>query len=69
QPFPDIVSNVWQKVGNAQVIYMSPDKITVGNLRKIINATDHDILFINSFFNPFFSIYPLLLRKLRLIKK
>ena len=69
RPFANIVVNEWQTVGNAQVLYLSPDRMTVSSLRGVLNATEHDVLYINSFFDPLFSICPILLRKLRLVQR
>ena len=61
--------NEWQKVGKAEVFYVSPDKLNLFFLRKIISETPHDILYLNSFFSPKFTILPMMLRRLGLIPK
>ena len=67
--FANAVVNKWHTVGNAQVLYLSPDRMTISSLRGVLNATEHDVLYINSFFNILLSICPMLLRKLRLIPR
>lgn len=69
RPFANVVVNKWHTVGNAQVLYLSPDRMTISSLRGVLNATEYDVLYINSFFSPLFSICPMLLRKLRLIPR
>ena len=56
--------NKWNIVGKAKVFYLSPTDSTIWNISKIINNTEHDILYLNSFFNPVFTIYPLIARRL-----
>ena len=55
--------NKWTEVGKAKVFYVSPEESTISNISKIINNTEHDILYLNSFFNPIFTIYPLIARR------
>lgn len=55
--------NQWNNVGKAKVFYVAPEDSTIGNISKIINNTEHDILYLNSFFNPVFTIYPLIARR------
>lgn len=55
-----IASNEWQDVGRAKVYYISPDKISICNYVNIIKNTPHDLLYFNSFFNPNFTIKPLI---------
>jgi len=69
QPYQDIRVNEWNRVGNAQVYYMSPDRQTLAGFRKILNETEYDILYLNGFFSPIFTIKPLLLRRLGKLKK
>jgi glycosyltransferase involved in cell wall biosynthesis len=63
-PFTGIRSDVWLGVGKAQVRYLSPPECSVLHVRRLIQSTEHDLLYLNSFFSPRFSVGPLLLRKL-----
>jgi glycosyltransferase involved in cell wall biosynthesis len=65
--YSNINPNDWNKSGNASVYYLSSNQQSIKNIAKIISDTDHDILYLNSFFNPYFTIYPLLARKMGLI--
>ena len=67
KPYPNINVNNWNRVGKADVFYMSPKKRSLRDFRKLLCSTDYNILYLNSFFSPHFTIKPLLLRKLRLI--
>jgi glycosyltransferase involved in cell wall biosynthesis len=57
----------WNNVGKAEVFYMSPKGRSFRGFKKIICSTESDIIYLNSFFSPHFTIKPLLLRRLRLI--
>ncbi|MBP9727404.1 MAG: glycosyltransferase [Gammaproteobacteria bacterium] len=58
--YPFILLNEWQDVGRAKVYYISPDKMSICNFVNIIKSTPHDLLYFNSFFNPNFTIKPLI---------
>ena len=68
QPYQTVQIDDWNQVGKASVYYL-PNDSSMKNLANIINNTDYDCMYINSFFSPHFSIKPLLLRRLNLIKK
>ena len=61
--------NEWNDVGNAKVFYMSPQWQSIKGFSRIINQIDYDILYLNGFFSPIFTIRPLILRKLKKIPK
>ncbi|MCP4613437.1 MAG: glycosyltransferase family 4 protein [Planctomycetes bacterium] len=63
----EIKSDHWNRHGNADVLYLSQSNRTLPQIRHIINNTNHDILYLNSFFSPFFSILPVFLRNFRLV--
>ncbi|MEH7529585.1 glycosyltransferase family 4 protein, partial [Priestia megaterium] len=63
-PYEHISVNEWNQVGAAKVFYMSPHRQTLRGFREILNETEFDILYLNGFFSPIFTIKPLLLRKL-----
>ena len=62
-PYP-CITNSWVAVGNARVFYASPGQLTLFSLNKIINSIDYDVLYLNSFFDPIFTLFPLLGRYL-----
>lgn len=51
-PYPNIKIHQWQAVGNARVYYMAADAESLGNVRRIIEETPHDVIYLNSFFDP-----------------
>ncbi|MCS4049237.1 glycosyltransferase family 4 protein [Salinibacter ruber] len=67
RPYEDVCPNTWTKVDGAMVYYSSSDGRSFGALKKLINKTPHDVLYLNSFFFPDYTIKPLLLRRLNLL--
>ena len=66
-PYSNIMVNKWNQAGLAKVFYASPDFLRFRNIVKLICDTPHDVLYLNSFFTPKFTIMPLLARRLWLI--
>lgn len=64
EPYSSVGINKFNKVGKAKVFYASREMTSFGNLSKLINQIPHDILYLNSFFDPRFTIRPLILRRM-----
>ena len=69
EPYPGITSDQWCKVGKAQVYYASTSMKSVTGIKKILNDTQYDILYLNSFFDKWFSILPCVLRYIGMVPK
>ncbi|WMP17956.1 glycosyltransferase family 4 protein [Thiothrix lacustris] len=67
--FPQIKTNSWQKIDNAEVYYATPNNLSFFKLIKIIKNTQYDVLYLNSFFNYRFSISLVFAKWLNLIEK
>jgi glycosyltransferase involved in cell wall biosynthesis len=67
--YPDIIVDQWNLVEKTHVYYISPKKKSLINLIKLIRNTKYDVLYINSFFNPYFAIFPLLAIRFRKLPK
>ncbi|HPJ96846.1 MAG TPA: glycosyltransferase family 4 protein [Syntrophales bacterium] len=52
EPYLNVNLYEWQRVGNALVFYLPPHSETVHQLAKLIQDTPHDVLYLNSFFDP-----------------
>jgi glycosyltransferase involved in cell wall biosynthesis len=61
--------NNWNQVGNAQVYYMSPDNLNIRTFKQLLESTNYDLLYFNSFFNPYFTLLPLFLTQILPNKK
>jgi len=67
EPYPGIIIGGWKRAGKAKVFYMSPNSSSLRDFRRLLYSMDYDVLHLNSFFSPQFTIKPLLLRRLYLI--
>lgn len=67
EPYPGVAINDWNRVGKASVYYASPQNLSFLRLSKLISETPHDLLYINSFHSPVFSVFPLFARRFGLI--
>lgn len=63
--YTGIRRNAWNRVGRADVFYLSPDYQRSSAIHWLLTETSYDILYLNSFFSPMFTIKPLMLRRLR----
>lgn len=66
-PYSSVPINQWCKVGKAQVYYCSVDQRSIEDFTRLVNDTSHDALYLNSFFDPDFTLKLLLARYLRKI--
>jgi len=55
----------WVEVGNAEVYYCTSSRRSLRAMRRLIRSTPHDVLYLNSVFDPTYAVKPLILRKLR----
>jgi len=66
-PYENIESGTWVPFGKARVRYLKPDELSLDSLAELVRSTAHDILHLNGFFDPVFTIKLLLLRRLKKI--
>lgn len=64
--YSGVVADGWSTLGKARVFYVSPRRRSLLGFARLMRETPHDVLYVNSFFNPVFTILPLLARALRL---
>jgi glycosyltransferase involved in cell wall biosynthesis len=62
-PYPGVQTKQWQPVGNAMVYYLPHKDCTIKEIANLIVKTQHDVLYLNSFFEPIFTLKPLLARR------
>ena len=67
-PYPMVRPGEWQAVEGCLVRYLPPGDIIPG-LRRLLRSTTHDVLYLNSYFSPAFSILPLLLRRFHVVPR
>ncbi len=68
-PYPDIPADSWVRKGNADVWYASEGKNHVTDVIRLIRNTPHNLLYLNSFFSPRFSIAAVLARWVGLLMR
>lgn len=69
KPYPSVAPGKWRQVGNAEVLYLSPSDRSIWNLRRAINGTSYDLLYLNSLFHPGFTLLPLAMWRLGWIRR
>ena len=62
KPLKNIIVDKWTKISGVDIIYLSNRRFTLLGLLKIMKQTDFDTVYLNSFFSPKASIYPLILK-------
>lgn len=62
-----IAGDCWQPVGKAQVRYLAPRNRTPLALCRLLRRTPHDLLYLNSFFDPVSTIQVVALRRFGLL--
>lgn len=65
--FDNISADKWIKVGKAHVYYTDISKFNFSNIKKFLNETKYDSLYLNSYFSTKLTTIPLLLKNLRMI--
>lgn len=63
EPYQNIKQNSWNQIGKARVLYLSPSALNPLNIASILRSVTYDALYFNSFFNPIFTILPLLIER------
>lgn len=60
-PYSGVIADNWCQVGKAKVYYTSPSKRRLSHFKSLISEIEHDILYLNSLFNPVFTLLPLVI--------
>ena len=63
-PYYGITSDAWMSVRKAWVYYVSPERRRLFAWARLIRETPHDVLYLNSLFNPVYTLRPLFARRL-----
>ena len=63
-PYDGITSDAWMCVRKAWVYYVSPERHRLFAWARLIRETPHDVLYLNSLFDPVYTLLPLLGRRL-----
>lgn len=63
--YPGVAQAGWVPNGGCQVWYSPPGLRRLVQLARLLRATPHDVLYLNSLFDPMFTLWPLVLQRLR----
>ena len=66
EPYSTIEVGKWNSVGKAEVLHLPPEQQKLRSVAGILRRVPHEVLYLNSFFDPVFTIYPLLARRVGL---
>jgi glycosyltransferase involved in cell wall biosynthesis len=69
QPYAGIQVGQWQPVGRANVLYLPQQGVTVARLGREVTALAPELVYLNGFFDPTFTLRFLVARKLHRIPK
>ena len=61
QNYENIKINEWNDLKYANCLYLSDKKLSFSLIRNILSSGKHDIIYLNSFFNFWYSIVPILI--------
>lgn len=64
--YDGVAINQWNTVGKARVYYVSNKCWNLINMVRLINSCSPDLIYLNSFFNPKFTLKPLIANKLNM---
>ena len=68
KPYDNIKFNVWIKKSKYNIYYVNSDILMLFRLIKCINSSSVDVVYLNSLFNPVFSIFVVFANKIGLLK-
>lgn len=65
--YAEIENEAWVPMGKAMVRYVKLSPLIPWRIKCAVNSLSPDLVYVNSFFDPMFAIFPLWLRRLRVI--
>ncbi|MBC7864314.1 MAG: glycosyltransferase [Bacteroidia bacterium] len=69
EPYVNLEAEKWiKREDESEVFYFKKNELSKEKICDVINSTDHDILYLNSYYSKWFSIVPLQLKKKEKIK-
>lgn len=67
QPYDEVAIDRWNDIDGARVFYASQTTMRPAALSRLVAAVDPHVIYVNSLFDPVFSVRPLALRRLGLL--
>ena len=68
-PYAGVPNHQWVTVGHSEVFYLKPGLRGLAAMLRLLRRREHDLLYLNSAFHPYFTIAPLLFLRSRLVPK
>lgn len=65
--YPGVVAERWERVGDANVLYGESEFYSLGRLRQLVSSLKPNVVYLNSFFDPLFTLRILILNRLGLL--
>lgn len=69
QPFTGITTGEWTRMGRAHTLYLDKGRLTLGKIARIMREVPHDAVYLNSFFQPRFTMLPLVAMRFGLVPR
>jgi len=69
EPYPRDSAGMWRRIGKTDVAYVPMTSARWATMARILRRERYSILYLQSLFNPCFTLWPLVLRRLGLIPK
>ncbi|MDZ4657448.1 MAG: glycosyltransferase family 4 protein [Bythopirellula sp.] len=69
EAYPGVKRGVWHRIGQAQVLHLSPQQSLAQVWRKIVHEVEPDLFYFNSPFDVRFGIVPLMLARVGLLPR
>ena len=67
-PYTNVEADKWVEYNKGiKVFYCSPEKLSWGHIQQQVKSINPDFIYLNSMYSRYFTIYPLLMRRLGLI--
>jgi glycosyltransferase involved in cell wall biosynthesis len=64
RPYPAVATDLWTRLGKAWVMYVERQRFGLRKVASIAQQTPHDLVYLNSFFDPRFTQQVLLARRI-----
>jgi len=67
--YSNVIKNQWNQFNFGSVFYLSMDHFSIYRIAKILYYETYDVLYLNNFFNIYFSLLPIFLNKIMAKKR
>ena len=67
KPYKTVKINTWNRIGKADVYYASKEALNFFRIKRLVQKTNYDLIYLNSFFSFNFTIIPILLLFLKIV--